>query len=191
MKEIALSRGKSALVDDEDYEWLSQWKWTYAGENYAYRMQHLGVGADGKAKKKSILMHRIITNAPKGLDVDHVNRDGLDNQRHNLRVCTRTQNLANSIVSTGRYSNLRGAFLDKKTGLWSSKIMVNRKLIRLGWFTTDVDAHEAYKAASVKYNGKFSGYSCLETMLVKSPWPINWYRCDLHFPVATAQSTSV
>ena len=98
MKLIPLTQGKFAKVDDADFEWLSKYKW-YAkntrnkdedsGSYYAARFQRTG------GNPTTIYMHREITNCPDGKEVDHKNRDRLDNQRGNLRVCTRKENLEN------------------------------------------------------------------------------------------------
>ena len=92
MKEIVLGRGKSvALVDDEDYEWLSQWKW-YDSTNGPARYEKVL----GKTNPKQILMHRIIMNTPSHLEVDHWDHNRFNNQKSNLRNCTHKENCQNS-----------------------------------------------------------------------------------------------
>lgn len=93
-KTIQLTQGFETIVDDADYEYLSQWKWFYGADRYAVREQHLGM-QDGKKLRKTILMHRLLLNAPQHLQVDHANRNRLDNRRSNLRLATRSQNRAN------------------------------------------------------------------------------------------------
>ena len=92
------------MVDDEDYNYLSQWKWharkstTKSGDNwYAYRQFRDPSVKNSKGESKQILviMHRVIIGAPKGRYVDHINGNGLDNQKLNLRLCNHTQNLYN------------------------------------------------------------------------------------------------
>src|SRR5579859_2501899 len=106
MREIPLTQGKVALVDDADFDWLNQWKWCamkVGKTHYAVRNEPRQPGK----KRKLILMHREIA-AQAGLsDVDHENHAGLDNQRHNLRPCTRAQNMANMSGARGR-SGFRG-----------------------------------------------------------------------------------
>jgi hypothetical protein len=101
VKQIKLTQGKFALVDDEDFEHLNQWKWQVEDwQNklfYATRKQHLGY-FNGKQKLKRIFMHRLIINAPKELVVDHIDGNGLNNQRNNLRVCTVRQNCQNKLL---------------------------------------------------------------------------------------------
>lgn len=147
-KEIELSQGRVAIVDDKDYEWLSQWEWTYQGRNcgtgYAYRMAHC----------KHVLMHRLILAAPGGLEVDHINGDGLDNTRNNLRLCTREQNAANLagiIRSRGKIG-----VCEMRSGRWRGAIQVDGHSISLGTFATMIDAQQAYNEAAVKYRGAFA-----------------------------------
>jgi len=90
MKKIKLSQGKHALVDSEDFEYLSQWKWCAEKRRhtfYAVRSQWIG----GKTKKTS--MHRLLARTPRGMDTDHLNGNGLDNRKANLRSATRKENL--------------------------------------------------------------------------------------------------
>jgi len=110
MKEIELSQGFKALVDEEDYPAVSQYKWSvmrHKGNNYyALRMEKIN------GRNKVVLMHRfILGKIPEGYEVDHINRNGLDNRRSNLRIVTRQENLANQrnrqksigIYKTGRH----------------------------------------------------------------------------------------
>ena len=94
MKEIPLSKGFVALVDDEDYEFLSQWKWhvNIRGTNkYAQSRKYIrGVGND-----KMVKMHRLVMKPKNGEDVDHINGNSLDNRKQNLRLCSRGQNVSN------------------------------------------------------------------------------------------------
>src|SRR5688572_4947824 len=103
MKEIPLTQGKVALVDDEDYEWLNRWKWTFqeckSGNGYAVRY----------SRGRREYMHRLVLNAPTGTEIDHVaTGDTLNNQRTNLRVCTRAQNLANRNIGKNNTSGYKG-----------------------------------------------------------------------------------
>lgn len=92
--EIELTKGKKVIVDEYDYNHLRKWKWQYGANGYAVRDEYLG-RVDGKYRHRTVLMHRIIMNAPQGMDVDHKNSDKLDNRRSNLRLATRSQNKAN------------------------------------------------------------------------------------------------
>jgi hypothetical protein len=93
MKAIFLTRGYITLVDDEDYEFLMQWKW-YAGGPGSTPYAIRNTTIDGK--QKMVQMHRVLMNAPKGMVVDHIDNQGLNNQKSNLRVCTQSQNCRNT-----------------------------------------------------------------------------------------------
>lgn len=130
---ILLSAGQSTLVDVSDYDMLNQWKWTYHGNGYAYR----------KDNKKSVMMHNLLMNSPKGMDVDHINMDKLDNRRSNLRIVTRSQNMANCKAKGGS-SLYKGVYLVKTTGKWAACIHWNRKSMTLGHFVHENDAAKIY-----------------------------------------------
>jgi hypothetical protein len=151
MKSISLTKGKYTLVDDKDYEYLSQYKWYVAesrGIFYAVRKPRLC---------KAILMHRVITDAPNGMDVDHVNGDGLDNQRKNLRVCTHSQNLTNVGRRINNKSGHTGVSWNKRDKRWYVQIRINKdERIHLGCFIEIQDAISVYKKAVNKYHGNFS-----------------------------------
>ena len=151
MKRIKLTQGKYALVDDEDYEWLNKRKWhTHRSKNnyYAVRNNYTGKGA------KIIQMHRQIFNTPKGMLTDHKDRDGLNNQRYNLRACTRRQN--NTNVTGYGSSKFLGVSWSKRYGFWEAKIKINYKGKFLGYFKTELEAAIIYNIAARKYNGEFS-----------------------------------
>ena len=135
MKEIKLTQGKVALVSDEDYEWiLARGKWQF--DRYAYQTRpHNG-------KRRSIRMHRLIAEKmfgeiPKNLDVDHINKDKLDNCRDNIRLLTRSENLMNVNVK----SKYRGVYWDKARGRWKSHVAGKD----LGRFDTAEEAAEVSK----------------------------------------------
>jgi hypothetical protein len=153
MKIIPLSQGLTALVSDEDFEFLSQWKWyaakTGSGNIYARRVDH-------RKKNKVIFMHRVITNAPGGLVVDHINHNTLDNRRENLRVCTNYENFQN--VNPDKMSSSFGKSSRGYRGVrlfegkwWRAQIHIGKKAIHLGTFKTAEDAARAHDEAARKY----------------------------------------
>ncbi len=146
-KEIPLSQGKVALVDDADYEWLMGYKWHYLT---------LGYAAVSNGRGKSILMHRLILDAPPEFKVDHINQDKLDNQRHNLRFCTMSQNLSNRGKVRNNTSGYKGVFQLKGRKDWFSQIKVKGKIIYLGYFKTREEAALAYNNAAVLHHGEFA-----------------------------------
>lgn len=111
MKKIPLTKGQVALVDDEDYEMVSRYKWYTQDINktlYAQRM----IVTKGTGKRVTMFMHRLIMNTPQGMDTDHIDRNGLNNQKSNLRICTRTQNLLNRGMLKSNTSGYKGVYLD-------------------------------------------------------------------------------
>ncbi len=155
MKTIPLTQGQVALVDDEDYERLSKFKW-YAQRQrdtfYAKRNVRLPDG-----KRAALKMHREILGLtdPKIL-VDHRDHDGLHNWRHNLRMCNKQQNMRNQRKHQGTTSVYKGVSFVNREKKWVSQIGINKKRIRLGYFSFEVDAARAYDAAALKYFGEFA-----------------------------------
>lgn len=151
-REIPLTQGKVAVVDDADYEWLMQWKWHFRSMGYAGRRASKEAG--GRAL---ILMHRLITNAPSGLDVDHVDGNRLNNQRSNLRLCTRAQNMRNQRKTKRLVSSqFKGVSLYKPKK-WVAYIGLSRhKMHSLGYFHTELEAAHAYDAAARLHFGEFA-----------------------------------
>lgn len=162
MKEIKLTQGKVALVDDEDYEYLNQWKW------YAYKHKYKHTYYARKSKNnKCILMHRIIMNTPPNLQVDHVYHNGLDNRKfieingrlkQNLRNCTNSQNSMNK-TALGKSKYLGVSYVGKYI---TAKIRINGRLRYLGSFKTEDAAALAYNEAAKIYHGEFANLNIIE-----------------------------
>lgn len=154
MKEIPLSRGMVALVDDEDYDYLSQYSW-YAkpsGGDTFYAYRSFGV----YTKYRKFIMHREIMCPPDGYVVDHIDRNGLNNQRKNLRVCTHAENMHNRRRNTKNSSGYKGVCYAKEVNKWLSQIVVGGKKVKLGYFENVLDAAKAYDTAAVYYFGSFA-----------------------------------
>ncbi len=150
---IPLTRGYVAIVDDEDYEWLSQFSWrVWIGPNnkYAVRSEYTR-GAGRGSKIGYFRMHREILglSGDDASEVDHVNGDGLDNRRANLRVCSRSQNMTNVRKAPGKSSRYKGVSWHKGIGKWTAQIQVGGKLRYLGAFVSEEDAARAYDEAAV------------------------------------------
>ncbi len=132
-----------ALVDDEDFEWLNQWKWTNHNTGYARR----------QAGTKYTQMHTLIMAPSKGFEVDHIDGNKLNNQRINLRICTRTQNMRNRWKQKNNTSGVRG--VDWQKNRWRARITVNHKDLVLGYFTEKKEAIKARKEGENKYFKEF------------------------------------
>jgi len=152
MKEMLLTKGKVALVDDADFEWLSQWKWCYS-MGYAVRRARIIEG--GKAGR-IIRMHRVILDAPPELEVDHRNHNRLDNQRSNLRLATRAQNCHNMRMLKTNTVGLKGVTFCKCTNRFQAQINFKGRNKKLGRFDTPEEAHQAYVEAAKFYYGEFA-----------------------------------
>lgn len=151
VKKIPLSKEMYALVDDEDYNELSKYYWRVMDSGIQARKVHYAVRQEGTTKRKSFLMHRVIMNAPVGYDVDHINGDGLDNRRSNLRVVTRRENSQNQHIK--RKSKYVGVTYDKRPNIrkhWYSRIHINGKTIHLGSFLHEKDAGKAYDSKLIE-----------------------------------------
>lgn len=150
VRQIPLTQGKVALVDEEDYEMVSQFKWyAHLAHNiwYARRSVHT-------PRQFAIRLHRFILDAPSDMQVDHINGDGLDNRRANLRLCTETENNRNARKKPGS-SRFKGVHWHKASCKWCAAIQVNLRRLHLGLFDSEEAAHRAYCEASAKYHGKF------------------------------------
>lgn len=155
MKEILLSQGKVAVVDDEDYEWLSQWKWS-ATKNKKRKTWYAVRGEGKRPFRRLILMHRQIMSAQGSVQVDHRDLDGLHNWRRNLRVCTNSENNRNKGLQKNSTTGYKGVSWHKQSGKYQSKIQANGKHYRLGLYNNPVDAALAYDRAAAKMHGEYA-----------------------------------
>lgn len=165
MKEIPLTQGKVALVDDADYEWLNQWKWTlsYSKRGEAKRFYAItSVWCGAGSKRKWFSMHRLIAGAtdPK-VRVDHRDRDGLNNRRANIRIANATENARNKTKSLLRGKRpVTSAYLGvcrraDRPG-FIAQISVKGRVIRLGVFRTAEVAARIYDIAACTFFGEFA-----------------------------------
>lgn len=158
MKEIKLTSGDKCLVDDADFAFLNQFTWGLSvPHNIAYASTNMKV--DGKVK--SIRMHNLIMLPPKGMHTDHIDGNGLNNIRANLRVCLPIQNTRNRKMCSRNKSGMRGVSWYKRDQKWHAQIMVNRKQIHLGYFDNIFDAAKEYNLAAIKYFGEYSRLNVL------------------------------
>jgi hypothetical protein len=164
MKRISLTRELFALVDDADFDWISQWKW-YAAKNhntwYAERSQRTRA-ADGSFVFVHFLMHRVILGVASGVKVDHEDRYGLNNQRGNLRPATTSQNAMNRVRRRGGSSRFKGVTWRPRQRQWEAAIRCGSvgeggsERRYLGLFRNEEDAARAYDTAAAASFGEFA-----------------------------------
>ena len=148
MKEIELTLGKKALVDDADYEWLSQYSWSACKGKYT--IYALRSGKNKAGKFINIAMHREIMQTPDGLLTDHIDGNGLNNQRTNLRICSAGQNQHNSSPHKNRSSKFKGVSWKKSGKKWVVRIQLNYKSKHIGVYKTEIEASNAFQDMLLK-----------------------------------------
>lgn len=155
MKQIPLTQGKFAIVDDEYYEYLMQWKW-YArkDENTYYAVRWIMQNGKGIIQR----MHRLILGLKKGDGkyTDHQNHNGLDNRLRNIRACTCSQNQQNRLPLKNISSRYKGVHLYKRTGKWKARIRLGKQSIHLGCFDKEIEAALAYDMKAKELFGEFA-----------------------------------
>lgn len=155
MKRIFIGRSKYlqfdfALVDDDIYDYLNQWRWHGDSKGYVIRRVRKG------GKKLVVQMHREVMKTPEGMVTDHIDGNRYDNRRENLRVCTDGENKRNRGRAVNNPTPYKGAYWQKQIGRWYSRIQVDNKSIYLGTFGTPEEAAMAYDRAALRYHGEFA-----------------------------------
>lgn len=149
-KEIALANNRGfCLVDVDDFDFINSFKWALSTRGYAQR-------CDGK---KTVFMHRVINKTPEGLATDHINHNGLDNRKANLRTSNQSQNGGNRRPNRNTTSKYKGVCWCNKTKKWPATIKISKKLHHLGYYTNEDDAADAYDVAAEKYYGEFAFFN--------------------------------
>lgn len=146
MIKIYLTPDKFTLLDEKDYDYLCQWEWKLNRDGYAYR----------SLKGRNILIHRIITNATEGMEVDHKNGDRLDNRRENLRVVLPKYNRWNKGMRKDNTFGFKGVGYSKQKGRCRADIKLNGTSMLIGYFTSIEDASEAYDDTASKLFGEYN-----------------------------------
>lgn len=156
MKLIPLTKGQCAIVDDADYDLVSQYKWTAQPSAGKFRPVRSFLMSHGRRGKRGmILMYRFLLGEPDG-DVDHINRNPLDNRRCNLRIATMSQNIANQWLSPKSTSKLKGVSWDKTLERWTAYVTFQGKRKHLGCFDDPKEAAQAYDVAALERWGEFA-----------------------------------
>lgn len=159
INEIPLTQGMVALIDEEDYAHLNQWKWHILRvEKLCYAARSIKDGENGG----TILMHRQLLNVPNGKEIDHKDGNGLNNCRSNLRICNHQQNHYNLRNQVNTSSIYKGVHWDKDKHKWRASLKVEGKIKRLGRFKDEALAALAYNQAATKYFGEYARLNILQ-----------------------------
>lgn len=149
---IPITKGFVAVIDNADRDKVARLSWVAhatPGKRCVYAKARL------PGQNRNILMHRYILDAPPGVMIDHINGDGLDNRRGNLRVATASQNLLNRRKYHG-VSRFKGVYFMKRDGLWVAQLAINGKSKNLGRFLTEEDAARVYDSHARRWYGDFA-----------------------------------
>ncbi len=145
MKVIHLTQNKVTWLDNEDFERVNKYKWhankKTTGVFYAYRKQWI----PEKQKYITIIMHRFIMNCPEDMEIDHIDHNGLNNQKSNLKICSHADNMRNIKVRRTSNSGFRGISWDKKNKKWRITICKEKKFYNRGRFTELEDAVKEHR----------------------------------------------
>jgi hypothetical protein len=158
-KEIKLTQGKVAIVDNDMYDYLNQFKWhavKQSGKFYARR--HI----KSSNPNIKILIHRDVMKPEKGFVIDHIDGNTLNNQKDNLRICTHAQNIRNSKININNTSGFKGVYWNKQSAKWYAFIRFNNKRIHLGVFFKLKDAAKSYNEGALKYHGEFANLNKID-----------------------------
>lgn len=152
---IPLTQGQVTFIDDEDENLVSRYSWyAWKHRNTYYAATHVR-GLNGL--QTTVSMHRIIMDAEPGKEIDHRDHDGLNNQRYNLRQCTRQQNGSNQLKQKRKTTSIyKGVSWNKQKRKWTSYIKVSNKTIHLGCSIDEDLAAELYNKAAINYFGEFA-----------------------------------
>jgi hypothetical protein len=148
--EVTCRNGRVALVDDADGALVVQYQWS------AFKV-HKCWYVCTETPRGRIYMHRLIMDAPEGMEVDHISGNGLDNRRGNLRICTHAQNLANQRTQRrSKYSPYKGVTFERRNGKWLAQTKVMQEHINLGRYDSDTDAAAVYNEAARLFFGDYA-----------------------------------
>ena len=152
MKIIKSVCGQDILVDDEHYEYLNQFRWNVGGYGYALSGMNKGSGS-------AVCMHIVVAqlvNLDTSQEVDHKDRNKLNNQSNNLRAATHSQNAANTKKNPGFHSQYRGVTWYRRNSCWQVRLKANYKIVFCKYFKDEVEAAKAYDKAAFEHYGEFA-----------------------------------
>ena len=160
MKKIHLANNKGiTLVDDEDFKWLNKYNWHIRSNIKKYASTCVKINNEWKQKS----MHRLIMKEPDGMQIDHIDRNKLNNQKCNLRIVTHSQNNMNKEGRKNSSSKFKGITWDKSRNKWQAQIVINKEYIYLGRFNNEINAAKAYNKAAIELFGE---YACLNEVKI-------------------------
>jgi hypothetical protein len=157
--EIQLSQGKTCLIDTYDYDLVKMHRWYYAKLKKS-NTGYVVASVQNNDKRITLQMHRLIMSVTndkyKCLDIDHINREGTDNRRSNLRICTRSQNQMNKIKNRNNTTGYKGVYFKKDRNKFIASIRFNKKNIHIGYYYTPKAAAAAYDVKAKELFGEFA-----------------------------------
>lgn len=157
MRKIKLTQGKWAIVDDEDFDRLSEFRWQATrGLTTWYAKRSYYIKGSSPAKWGIELMHRVVIDAKPGMLVDHINHNGLDNRKENLRACSTSQNQGNRRKSKSNKSGYKGVAWHPLVNKWEVRIRKDRRQVTIGYFTNKKAAARAYDEAATRLFGEYA-----------------------------------
>lgn len=153
-------KGYKVLIDDEDYEKISQIEWRLSKKNIPLGLFYFVKGYRINGKFIEMRLHRIVMGCQygDGKFVDHINGNTLDNRKCNLRICSHADNIKNQKIHSNNKSGYKGVSWDIKSMKWHSRITYNKLCVSLGFFNTPQEAYAAYCEAARKYHGEFARF---------------------------------
>lgn len=151
--DMILSDGSCVIVDSEDYLRVCNFNWRVHKDHGAV---YARIGTNSGGVKRTVRLHQVILQYCFPLVVDHINGNGLDNRKENLRLCTNTENIRNAQRKPKGASSYRGVHFSKNTRKWCAKIRNGGEAIILGYFDDEREAAIAYDLAAKQYHGEFA-----------------------------------
>ena len=166
MKEIPLTQNKTAFIDDSDYELIASHKWRIEKVNKTYGNTYYACRTTPKSsnnKRGFEYMHWLIMGKPKkGFETDHIDGNGLNNRRSNLRIVTTAQNSMNAKKAANKSSVYKGVSFHKRMNKWIAYIRINKKLKTLGYFSSEISAAMEYNKYAKELFGQFANLNVFE-----------------------------